>query len=77
MNDIPKFSKQFEEEEMRKTILIFALALIGVLGFGVVQSQRGTPPKIRCGSREYLVTIGGCNDCHTPKFLPIMVPSPI
>lgn len=62
---------------MRNTILIFALALVGVLGFGVLQSHAGTPPKDPVAAHgEYLVTIGGCNDCHTPKIFTDHGPEP-
>jgi mono/diheme cytochrome c family protein len=51
-----------------------SLAMVGAAGalavaFGAAacagsNSQRPDPAKIARG--QYLVTVGGCNDCHTP-----------
>ena len=45
--------------------------VVGVLGLGVAVAALGAPkqqPKLSAAAKrgEYLVTIGGCNDCHTP-----------
>lgn len=57
---------------------IAAFAVIAVLSFSDVMSQqankKASPEDIKRG--EYLVTIGGCNDCHSPKVMTPMGPVP-
>jgi mono/diheme cytochrome c family protein len=69
--------------ELMKTKLIYlAFALIAVTSIVLIMSspgntqQPGTKPSADTVKRgKYLVTIGGCNDCHTPKIMTAMGPA--
>ena len=51
-------------------IILVAVVLTGVLATASVGANQSTPSKVAAATRvergEYLVGIGGCNDCHTP-----------
>ncbi|HEX7153754.1 MAG TPA: diheme cytochrome c-553 [Thermoanaerobaculia bacterium] len=59
---------------MKRTIPYLLLALTAIVAIAAANASRPKPqPKPSAPSRaemirrgEYLVTIGGCNDCHTP-----------
>lgn len=64
---------------VKQTVLVSSL-LVAVMVFSMMcsgtrksdQSSLGDPVK----RGEYLVTIGGCNDCHSPKIFTAMGPIP-
>jgi mono/diheme cytochrome c family protein len=47
------------------TLLTFACASTWLLLMGAQKKENSTEPK-RIARGKYLVTFGGCNDCHTP-----------
>lgn len=57
---------------------ILALALVVLLVTSVLSQQsqttKGSPDQVKQG--QYLVTLGGCNDCHSPKIMGPMGPIP-
>lgn len=52
------------------TLTVLALAA----GWGGARSLRGAPSPVERG--RYLVTVGGCNDCHTPWVMGPEGPAP-
>jgi hypothetical protein len=56
---------------MHKSLLILAISLIQGAGWS---AQPGSPALIQRG--QYLVTIMGCNDCHTPLKMGAQGPEP-
>jgi mono/diheme cytochrome c family protein len=57
---------------MRKTAIagcaimgLFSLFLVPEVSFAAEQKGGGEKALIERG--QYLVTVGGCNDCHSPK----------
>lgn len=59
-------------------VIIAAFAIIAFFSFSEVNSQqaakKATPEMAKRG--EYLVTAGGCHDCHSPKVMSPMGPVP-
>lgn len=52
---------------MRMTIAIAAIALLVAAGSSIAASpSAGTPGPPSIARGKYLVTIGACNDCHSP-----------
>lgn len=66
----------------RNRRMVPALLLLGALGAMTIISACGTEGRAKTSQAEiikrgeYLVTIGGCNDCHTPKIMVDGVPQP-
>ncbi len=55
----------------------FSLALLLLYGFMAnLPAQTGGPDEARIKHGEYLVNLGGCNDCHSPKVMTRMGPVP-
>lgn len=55
---------------MKHTTTIIALGLLSVLAASTVFAQMKDSDKIaRIARGKYLVTLGGCNDCHSPKIM--------
>ena len=48
------------------TLILFLVSIMGFIGCEV---QTGTAEKSPVERGKYLVTVGGCNDCHTPKIM--------
>lgn len=46
------------------TLMVFLAAILVLTG---CETQQGVAEKNPVERGEYLVTVGGCNDCHTPK----------
>lgn len=57
---------------------IWGLLLLGVLAAGSLRSApaKETPAGAAVARGKYLVTIGGCNDCHTPLKMGAKGPEP-
>jgi len=47
----------------------FALGTVAVLAYAVTAVVAGAADNSQVARGRYLVTIGGCNDCHTPGYL--------
>ncbi|MEK7775261.1 MAG: c-type cytochrome [Candidatus Zixiibacteriota bacterium] len=58
-----------------KLSIVLAPAAIAV-GIGAIAIAQGTDNSAQVKRGEYLVTVGGCNDCHTPKKMGPMGPEP-
>jgi hypothetical protein len=55
---------------VKHTTTIIALGLLSVLAASTVFAQMKDSDKIaRIARGKYLVTLGGCNDCHSPKIM--------
>jgi mono/diheme cytochrome c family protein len=53
----------------RSTLLHTALAALGLLAAGMATAQTASSHNAAAIARgQYLVRIGGCNDCHTPGY---------
>ena len=54
---------------MTKRSALGALAgLVLALGYSAASSAADTGPDSRVARGQYLVVVGGCNDCHTPGY---------
>ena len=59
-----------------------SIAFVMVVGIAACGNNNGTPEEVRPPAQsavergQYLVTIGGCNDCHTPLKLGPNGPEP-
>jgi hypothetical protein len=66
----------------KKVASVFVVALTLLMLFSISLSQKSTKPIAKGYTREqikrgaYLVNLGGCNDCHTPKIMTAMGPVP-
>jgi len=74
-------SKRGRANVMRSVVAIPALALLGLAAArGLKPTETEASPTDLAAERvargEYLVTIGGCNDCHTPWILGEKGPEP-
>jgi mono/diheme cytochrome c family protein len=63
--------RKTEEKQMNRTIsaLILLAATAGVATVTIASKTGPSPVEVKraqAARGEYLVTIGGCNDCHTP-----------
>jgi cytochrome c553 len=72
---------------MVKRVLIVVLGLLALMAVAYSQSQTrtkavsgkaigGTDPASQLRRGEFLVRLGGCNDCHSPKVMTQMGPVP-
>ena len=65
---------------MRNKMAVFGVAMFALVGILVMvylpgrTENSGAGEKIKKG--EYLVTLGGCNDCHSPKVMTERGPMP-
>jgi mono/diheme cytochrome c family protein len=76
------FALQIKENNMRK-IVIAGCVIMGLFGLFLVQDasfaaeqKGGSSKKAMIERGLYLVTLGGCNDCHTPKKMTANGPAP-
>jgi mono/diheme cytochrome c family protein len=53
------------EETMLRGVICFALAAAALVAFSLTRAD-ADPAQVERG--KYLVTLGGCNDCHTPGY---------
>ena len=72
---------------MKQSILLFSGLVMATFAVQCTQSAENAPktevaadPKADAAAQikrgEYLVTVGGCNDCHSPKIMTAMGPEP-
>ena len=67
---------------MKLTVYIFAIALVVITVMFAVrtestsQEKKAKPNKAMVKRGAYLVNVGGCNDCHSPKVFTKMGPMP-
>jgi mono/diheme cytochrome c family protein len=66
---------------MRKRLLVAAIASVAIVAGAAATAKNEPAPKggaqaARIKRGEYLVTIGGCNDCHTPLKMGAHGPEP-
>jgi mono/diheme cytochrome c family protein len=71
------FNLTAKGEGMKKWKLSIVLAPAAIaIGIGAIAIAQGDGNSAQVKRGEYLVTFGGCNDCHTPKKMGPMGPEP-
>src|SRR5512140_476259 len=63
---------------MKYRILFVAAFLLAMVGLVIINSGAATKSKGKPGNAEhgkYLVMVGGCNHCHSPKIMTAMGPA--
>src|SRR5215467_5252771 len=65
------------EERMKASFaVIVGAALVAAVTSGCTRTQAGSNTMAREERGKYLVTVGGCNDCHTPLKMGARGPEP-